>query len=203
MSGTLLGTYSPGTTLLHRMPAGAKMLALMGLSTVVVLVRGPVSGLVALVLALGLVGWSGTGVRATVRALRAFFLVAAVLLAYHLFLGTWQVAVEQVGDLLALVLLATVLTATTPVDALLDMIVRAVGPLRRFGANPEKVALAFSLVLRSIPVLLTIASETRDAARARGLERSPRAWLTPFVVRTVAHARDTGDALHARGLGDD
>ncbi|QCX29118.1 energy-coupling factor transporter transmembrane protein EcfT [Nocardioides jishulii] len=185
------------------MPAGAKMLALMGLSTVVVLVRGPVSGLVALLLALGLVGWSGTGVRATVRTLRAFFLVAAVLLAYHLLFGTWQVAVEQVGDLLALVLLATVLTATTPVDALLDMIVRAVGPLRRFGANPEKVALAFSLVLRSIPVLLTIAAETRDAARARGLERSPRTWLTPFVVRTVAHARDTGDALHARGLGDD
>lgn len=203
MNGILLGTYRPGTTLLHRMPAGAKMVALMVLSTVVVLVDGPASGVVALAVALALVAWSGTGFAATVRALRAFFLVAALLLAYHLLFGTWQVAVEQVGDLLGLVLLATVLTATTPVDALLDTIVRALGPLRRVGANPEKVALAFSLVLRTIPMLLTIASETRDAARARGLERSPRTWLTPFVVRTVAHARDTGDALHARGLGDD
>ncbi|GGD17300.1 energy-coupling factor transporter transmembrane component T family protein [Nocardioides daphniae] len=200
---TLLGTYRPGTTWLHRMPAGAKMLALMALSTVVVVLRGPVSGAAALAVALGLVAWSGTGFAATLRSLRPFFVMAAILLAYHLLFGTWQVAVEQVGDLLALVLLATVLTATTPVDELLDTIVRALGPLRRVGVNPEKVALAFSLVLRTIPMLLTIAGETRDAARARGLERNPRTWLTPFVVRTVAHARDTGDALHARGLGDD
>ena len=41
--------------------------------------------------------------------------------------------------------------------------------------------------------------ETRDAARARGLERNPRAVLIPAAVRMVAHARATGDALAARG----
>ena len=65
------------------------------------------------------------------------------------------------------------------------------------------VALAFSLMIRSIPLILELAAETRDAARARGLERSPRAYLTPLVLRVVAHARATGDALHARGLGDE
>ncbi len=44
--------------------------------------------------------------------------------------------------------------------------------------------------------------ETRDAARARGL-RSPRAYLSPFVVRVIARAHETGDALTARGIGDD
>ncbi|RYE75981.1 MAG: energy-coupling factor transporter transmembrane protein EcfT, partial [Myxococcales bacterium] len=54
-----------------------------------------------------------------------------------------------------------------------------------------------------IPRTIAIAEETRDAARARGLQRSPRARLIPMVLRVVAHARATGDALHARGLGDD
>ena len=44
--------------------------------------------------------------------------------------------------------------------------------------------------------------QTGDAARARGLERDPRARLVPLVVRSVAHARATGEALDARGIGD-
>lgn len=203
MSAVLLGNHRPGSTWLHRLPAGTKILGLLLCSVVVVVARGPVSGVVALGVAFLLVAWSGTGLRLTLLTLRAFLLVAVLLAAYHLWQGDWRRAVEQVADLLALILLATVLTATTPIDEMLDSITRALGPLRRFGVHPGRVALAFSLVLRSIPLLMTIASETRDAARARGLERSPRAWLTPLVIRSVAQARDTGDALHARGLGDD
>jgi biotin transport system permease protein len=64
------------------------------------------------------------------------------------------------------------------------------------------VALAFSLMIRGIPTTIQLASETRQAAMARGLERNPRALVTPMVLRTVAHARATGEALHARGVGD-
>ena len=73
----------------------------------------------------------------------------------------------------------------------------------RHRVDPEAVALAFSLTLRAIPTTIAIADETRDAAVARGLERSPRARLTPLVIRVVAHARATGEALQARGIGDD
>ena len=40
------------------------------------------------------------------------------------------------------------------------------------------------------------------AARARGLERSPRALVVPIALRTVARAQTTGEALHARGILD-
>ena len=100
-------------------------------------------------------------------------------------------------------LAATVMTATTPIDEMLDTLVVWLAPFRRFGVKPERVALAFSLTLRGIPTTIEVAQETRDAARARGLQRSPRARLVPLVIRVVAHARATGDALHARGLGDD
>jgi len=45
-------------------------------------------------------------------------------------------------------------------------------------------------------------AESRDAARARGLDRDPRAVVVPAAVRAVGHARRTGEALAARGLGD-
>ena len=200
---TLLGAYRPGTTLLHRLPAGAKLSAVALLGTVVVMVRGPVSAAVALGLALGLVAWSRAGVRTVLGALRSILVVAVALAAYRAWQGSWQEAVEPVTDLLALVLVASVLTTTTPVDEVLDAVVRGLRPFRRLGVDAEKVALAFSLVLRALPTTLDLAAESRDAARARGLERDPRARLTPVVLRAVAHARATGDALHARGIGDD
>ncbi|MBE7323408.1 energy-coupling factor transporter transmembrane protein EcfT [Nocardioides sp. Y6] len=198
----LLGSYVPGRSWLHRLPAGAKMLALMLLSTALVLLRGPSPGLVGVAVATVLLGVAGVSVGRTWRALRGLLLAVVLISAWNLLQGNYARAAEQAGDLVAMVLLATVLTSSTRVDDLVAVIVRCLEPFRRFGASPEKVALAFSLVLRTVPILLTLARETREAARARGLERSPRAWLTPFVIRSVAHARDTGDALHARGLGD-
>ncbi len=85
----------------------------------------------------------------------------------------------------------------------MDAVGRGLRPLRPLGVDPQAGALAFSLMLRAIPSTILLAEESRHAALARGLERSPRALLVPFVIRTVARARDTGDALHARGIGDD
>ena len=92
--------------------------------------------------------------------------------------------------------------AAHALESVLDTITRALQPMRRLGVDPEGIALAFSLLLRGIPTTLQLADETRDAAIARGLERDPRARLTPLVIRVVAHARATGDALHARGIHD-
>ena len=199
----LLGQHRPGTTWLHRTPAGAKLLALVVVGVVVVLVRGPLSALVAVVLAVALAARAGLGVREGARTLRGLLLVIVLLGAFQAWQNGWARAVESVGDLVALVLLATVLTVTTPVDEVLDALTRALSPLRGRGVDPERVALVFSLAIRAIPTTVAIAEETRDAAAARGLERSPRARLVPLVVRVVSHARATGDALHARGIGDD
>jgi biotin transport system permease protein len=100
------------------------------------------------------------------------------------------------------VLAATLATATTPADHMLDALTRALGPVRRVGGSPETVALAVGLMLRAVPALMRTGTEVREAARARGLDHNPKALLVPFAVRTVARARLTGEALAARGLGD-
>lgn len=202
MSSELLGIHRPGDTFLHRRRAGTKLLALMVASLVVVLARGPLSAVVLVAVGVALLVWSGARLGVTLRAMRGLLVMAALLGAWTAWQSGWPRAVEVVGDLVALVLLATTLTVTTPVDEVMDAVTHGLRPLRPLGVDPEQVGLAFSLMLRAIPSTLTLAGEARDAALARGLERSPRARLVPLVVRVVARARETGDALHARGVGD-
>lgn len=203
MSRDLLGVYQPGSSFLHRMPAGAKIAALAAISLLTVL--GSSALLTALVLATALALLLVARARAALvlRTLRGMLVMMTLLALYQ----AWQRGPERaftvVGALVALILLATVLTVTTSVDEMLDAITRACRPLRRVGVDPELVALAFSLLIRGIPTTLAIAAETAQAAKARGLERDPRALLTPMVIRVVAHAHATGEALHARGIGDD
>lgn len=203
MNGGPLGDYRPGTTVLHRLPVGAKLLGLVALSVVAVAWRGIATTAALLVLAALLTAVARVRPGRALRSLRGVLIGLALVAAYQ----TWQRGAEHafvvVGALVALVLLATVFTTTTSAQAMIDAISRWLEPFRRFGVRPELVALAFSLMIRGIPLTLEIAAETRDAARARGLERDPRAYLTPLVIRVVAHARATGDALVARGLGDD
>lgn len=198
----LLGLHVPGDTWLHRAGPGAKLAGLAALGVAVVVLRGPVWGLTLLgatVLAAltARVPW-----RATLRGMVPVLVAAAGLAAYQ----TWQrgaaVGVEVAADLVATVLGAAVVTATTPTDRVLDLVQRACRPLRRLGVDPDAVGLAVALMLRAVPALERTVAEVRDAARARGLERSPRALLVPAAVRAVGRARTTGEALAARGIGD-
>lgn len=199
----LVGVYQPGTTLLHRAPVGLKIAGLSLLSLAIVMVRSmPASfGFLAVALVAALVARVrlGTLVRAT-RVVLFFALFAAALQWW--WYGAPK-AIETLVDLVTLTLLAITVSATTPVQAMLDTFVRWISPLRRFGVDPERVSLTIALAIGALPGTLAIGLETRDAARARGLGRHPRAFLTPFVIRVVARAHETGDALHARGLGDD
>ena len=200
-----LGLYSPGSTWLHRLSPGWKILTLAVLSVALTVWRTPAVALTALGVAVLLLVVSRAPLRQTARALLPVALVATLLGVLQWWSRDLSAAVAVSGTLLALVVMATVVTVTSPADRVLDTVVRAAGPLRRVGLSPEVVGLTVTLMLRSVPLLVELAWEVRDATRARGLERSPRAYLVPFVLRTVARAHRTGDALAARGIldGDD
>ncbi|MCR4514759.1 energy-coupling factor transporter transmembrane protein EcfT [Aeromicrobium sp. 50.2.37] len=197
-----LGLHVPGDSIWHRIPTGRKLLGVVVVGVLVVALPGPWPPVVALGLATGVAVHAGVPWRSLALGVRPLLVVLAVLAAFQTWQRGWPVAVEIVATTLTLVVLATTFTATTATDDLLDAIVRIAGVLRPLRVDPERVALAFSLAISSIPTVMTLFDETREAAKARGLERSPRATLAPFAVRTVAHAHDVGDALAARGLGD-
>lgn len=203
MSQFIIGNYRPGNTFVHRIPAGPKLGLVAAFSLATVLVPGMWRALGFLAAAILLAAYVRMPLRMTLKALRPLLFVIVVVSIFQVWQRGWPTAVHVVAGLLAVIIVALVFTATTRIEDVLDFITRALGPLRPLGVKPERVALAFSLMIRAIPGILDIAVETRAAAKARGLERSPRALLVPMALRTVARAYETGDALHARGIGDD
>jgi len=188
---------------LHLLPPGIKLMGLLAFGIATMVIPGWIPAIVALSIAAALALLSGLGMPRTLRIVLGFALVGAPLFVFQLWRDGVFTAIEIVADLLALILAASAVTASTTASELLETLSRAARPLRHFGVSPERVALACSLAIRSIPLARTVAQETLEAARARGLERSPRAFAAPYAVRMIAHAQDTGAALHARGLGDD
>ena len=197
-----LGRYHAGRSWLHHLSAGWSLLLLALVGVAALALRGPAPALVLLGLVLLAAASARVPASSLVRACVGIVIVAAVVGTYQWWQRGWATAVEVAADLVAIVLAATLVTATTRADAMLDVITGGLAPLRRIGVRPELVALAIGLMLRAVPTLTRTVTEGRDAARARGLERDPRALLVPAVIRTVGQAHATGQALAARGLGD-
>jgi biotin transport system permease protein len=198
----LTSAFRPGTSLLHRSRAGAKLLGLLVFSTVLVAWRSPVAVLVGSVLVVGAYAIGGFGVRTLAAQVWPLRWIVLLLLPFQWWTAGWQVAVTVVGTLVVAVVGAALITLTTRVTEVLDVIERLLEPARVIGVDPQRVALLLALTIRAIPVIAGTLQEARDARRARGLERSTRALVTPVVVRTIRHADRVGDALAARGVDD-
>lgn len=200
---SLLGAYVERTSVLHAAPLWVKFVPVAVLSVLVLAlnsVEATVAGLGVVVLAY-LVGARLT-VRELVRPLARMWPLILILGAFQWFNAGLLTAFLVVGNIVVCVLAALLVTLTTESQRLLDGLVSLARPLRPLGADPERFGLTVALMLRSIPYLLGAAEDSRDAARARGLERNPRALILPVFIGAVAYAQQTGEALAARGLAD-
>jgi biotin transport system permease protein len=198
----LTSLYRPGTSLLHRSGAGVKLLGLLAFSTVLVALKSPVTVLVGLAVVVGLYGIGGFGVRTLAAQVWPLRWIVLLLVPFQWWTAGWQMAVTVVGTLVVAIVGAALISLTTRVTDLLDVIARLLQPARAVGVDPERVALLLALTIRAVPVIALTLQEARDARRARGLEHSTRALVTPVVVRTIRHADRVGDALAARGIDD-
>jgi biotin transport system permease protein len=191
-----------GNSIVHRTPLWLKFLLVAGCGLASFLIVDWLVSAAVLAVMCGLFLLSGAGLK---RLASSVWLVAPILVAIGA-VQWWQlggpVAARIVLNVLVCVVAASVLTVSTPVQALLDGVVALSKPFKRFGADPERFALTIAIMLRSLPFIAGAFSDVRDSARARGLERNPRALVLPVFITTVAYARQTGDALAARGLGD-
>lgn len=198
----LAGVYQPGSSPAHRAPLWLKFGCLLVISTSLVATSSLLGTAVAsfiVAIAYGLAGMRLPDFLAQVRPLRWIVLM---LLPFHWWNAGISAAIEITGDLVLLVAAAGVVSSTTRMTDMLDTLVRALAPCRRLGLDPDRVALLLALTIRAVPVVADFAQEVRDAHRARGQERSTRAFVTPVVIRTIRHADQVGEALAARGLDD-
>ncbi|GGG66086.1 hypothetical protein GCM10011374_32620 [Kocuria dechangensis] len=196
----LFGSYVPGTSFLHRAPLWAKALGI--LAVTVAVAAAPSWPVPAALSALLLVSGSaaGVGAREWWRGLAPALPVLVLLALYHVLTAGAAQAADVVLTIVVFLVLTRVLMHTTPLPELLDGVVWLCSPVRLIGADPERIGLAVSLMLRSIPFIVGAVGELRDAVRARGLRPNPVVLVTPAVIATVAYAQRTGEALAARGF---
>jgi biotin transport system permease protein len=197
-----LGLFVPGNSVVHRLPAGVKLLLLLLTGAASLLLDDPRQVLGALAVVVVLYAVAGLPPRLLARQLRPLLWVGAFTAVFHVLVNGWQRAFVVVGVLAVLVLLAALVTLTTRTTDLVDAVVVACRPLRVVRIDPERVGLLIALGIRCVPVILGLAEEVRDAQRARGLAASPRAFAVPLLVRSLRHADALGEALTARGLDD-
>ena len=191
--------YRPGTSFLHRAPAGGKVLALAVLGTLTFLVDDVWVIFAGLAVAIALYPVCGLPLKSAWAQVRpTLWILLAIFIAQVIF-NSWQLGVFVVARFALLLLLAGLLVLTTRASDMIDGIERGLPFLRPIGVNPAKVSLALSLALRFIPVIAQITHEVREAQRARGLENSIIALAIPLFVRTLRMSEDIADAIEARG----
>ncbi|MCF6742799.1 energy-coupling factor transporter transmembrane protein EcfT [Blastococcus sp. KM273128] len=202
-----LALYVPRRSPVHRVPAGGKLLALAALAVLLFAVPTvPVAGgaLVG-VLTVGLLA-ARVPVATLARQARTVRWWLAGLFVFHALFTDVPTAALTVLRLLALVLAAAVVTATTRVTEMVAVIERLCAPLRVLGVRPARIGLVVSMALRFIPVLAERAERIREAQAARGGSargiRGIRTTVTPLLVQLLQMAHTVSEALDARGADD-
>lgn len=196
----MIRLYRPGTSVLHLMPAGPKLAAFAVVVLIVSVYPHDVWSIGGILLGVGLLfGVARLPVRLlAVEVWRLRWLIIVLGAALWIFVSPITAWIST-ARVVALVLMASVLTITTRTGDLLTVLQRLLGPLRRWGVDADAVAMTISLTLTMIPVVAGFAEQIRQAQRARSV-RLGVGVIVPLLVRTLRHADVVGDALAARGL---
>ena len=199
--------YVPRAGPVHRTPAGVKLLLLVGLGVLLFAVPTLVvaAGALVGVVLIGLVA-ARLPAGLLLRQARAVAVWVIAIVAVHAVVTDVATGVEAGLRLLALVLAAAVVTATTRVTAMVAVVERVCAPLRFLGVRPARIGLALAMALRFIPLVAERADRIREAQAARGGSvRGVRGLTTivvPLLVQVLQLAHTVSEALDARGADD-
>ncbi|WP_194814136.1 energy-coupling factor transporter transmembrane protein EcfT [Nocardia sp. XZ_19_385] len=199
----MIGLYRPGTSPVHRVPAGPKILLLIAaIISATVFAHNPLRVALAALLVAALFALARIPFKTAVAQLRPMTWMLLIIAVFQVIITSPAQAFVVCGVLLISVALAALVTLTTRVTDMLDTVTRTLNPLRRFGVDPDRIGLLLALAIRCVPLLTTIVQEVSDARRARGLHWSMTALVTPVLVRALRTADAMGEALAARGVDD-
>ncbi|MBK1842547.1 energy-coupling factor transporter transmembrane protein EcfT [Azospirillum sp. YIM B02556] len=197
----MLGLYLHRESVIHRLPAGAKLGGLMLVTVIVLTLPGAWGALAAGLVGAAVLAAAELPAGRVLSELRAPVVMLTLLFGFQAVLagGGWMETAIAVARFAALILLATLVTLTTRVMDMVDLFERLFGLLRPLGVNPAKMALMLALTIRFIPLLGDQVREVRMAQRARGVERNIAALFVPLLVKILTMADDLTAALEARG----
>lgn len=181
----------------RRIPASLKLafLALMSAGLFTVQSVPLLGGIFAAVL---VVTWAAGGLR-LLRALTPIAVMLAFAFAAHALLGEWQLGLAVFLRIAALVVLATLVSASTEISEMLAVLDRLLAPLRWCGIETRPVGIACVMTLRFAPMLAERWRMLGEAWRARAPRRPGWRLVVPFVLSALDDADGAATALVARG----
>lgn len=196
----MISLTSPVETRAHHWPAGLKLGGLCLASTGLLLTDSPALHVAAAGATLALYAAPGAVfLRAGLRALRLALPFVAVLLAWHLLTGDAARGVIITLRMVTLIALANLVTMTTGLSDMVDLVRRLTAPLRRMGLPTHLLETAIPLVIRFTPVLIARAERLAEAWRARSTRRPGWRLMLPLMLGALDDADQVGEALRARG----
>lgn len=199
----MFATYQPGNSLLHRLPAGLKILLVCVLILAAALtISEPWHVLPALGLTVVLYAIGRIRPRAAWDQVRPVLPMLIAILLLQWLVADLDTALRVCGALLVAIAVAGLVALTTRISDMLDAVTRAAQPLRHVGVSPDRIALVLVLTIRAIPLLARQLRQVTEARKARGLGMSIRALVVPTVLGALTTADQLGDALAARGVDD-
>jgi biotin transport system permease protein len=196
--------YRQGTSLLHRLKVGPKLLILAAIiALLAVFATNPVAILAALAVTTALfkIAFPADGVTTLAKQFWALkWLILIIVIPQLIFGAAWLPVTTNALRLTIAISLATLFTLTTKHEAMLAAIERAVRPLKRIGIKPETVSLTIAMTINAIPMILKFAAQTREAQAARGAKPSIALMTVPLLVASLKYADEFAEALTARGV---
>jgi biotin transport system permease protein len=184
----------------HHWPAGRKLAALCLVSTILFFFDDPKVQLAALCVTLGLYAAPGVVfLRAGLRSLRLILPFVVVLVVWHIFTDDLRTGATITLRMITLLALANLLTMTTKLSDLSELVRTLTAPLRNLGLPVHFLELAMPLAIRFTPVLLAKATTIAEASRARTSRRRGAHLILPLMLQALDDAEQVSEALRARG----
>lgn len=196
----MISLTSPIKTSAHAYPAGLKLATLCVATLSLFLIDSLLllSGFLAVVMLLyALPGMAF--MKYGLLQLRILWLFVLVVIAWHWWLLELLQGLTIIIRMICAVALANLVTMTTKLSDMIDVVRFLAQPLKRFGLNSKILELSVALVIRMIPVLLHKGQNLSMAWRARSTRRSGWRIILPFTLIALDDADHVAQALRARG----
>lgn len=196
----MISLTSPVKTKAHDWPASFKLGGLCAATVILFFIENLVLQAAALCLVLLAYALPGSAfLSAGIRQLKLLWPFVAIVAIWHVWMNEVSLGATIILRLVSTVALANLVTMTTRLSDMIDVVRVLTGPLRRFGLKSRILELAIALVIRLTPVLVNKGTQLTWAWRARS-RRSP-GWriILPFTVLALDDADQVAEALRARG----
>ena len=200
--------YIPGESLMHRLDPRSKYGIIVSLLINLAYSHTLIMSLIYTLLTLLLFLLSKLNLFTVWKNIRGFFILLFIFIIVQLRLYGIEAAALLMLKMVCLVVLMTLMLATTPPEKQMEAMYKLLSPLRRIGVKTESFVLMFTIAFIYLPLLLQDLIQITQAQRSRGPQASRwNIWsrgkdmlmlLTPLLFIVFRRAERLSEAMESR-----